>query len=86
MGWLSEAAIFSLINARASSIRSFSEIWSITPISKAFLALIGAPEIIIFNAWAGPTTLGNLWVPPAPGKRPKFTSGRPKIETFVDIL
>ena len=69
-------AAFSLIKAIESST-IFSEIESIIPRDKAFLAGTCAPESIILRASAGPVSLGSLCVPPAPGKRPKWTSGSP---------
>ena len=72
-------------NKIASSINEFSDIASITPCSKAFLADIGVPASIIFRAWEGPISLGSLWVPPAPGNKPKLTSGSPTIALFVPM-
>ena len=56
------------------------------PIDKAFFALTCIPVSIIFNASAGPTSLGSLCVPPAPGSRPKLTSGRPTKAAGPAIL
>ena len=38
-----------------------------------------SPEVIISSAFAGPTMRGRRCVPPAPGSRPSFTSGRPHL-------
>ena len=37
----------------------------------------GLPVVIIWIACAAPTTRGRRCVPPEPGSRPSFTSGRP---------
>ena len=34
-------------------------------------------DVIISSAFWTPVTRGSRWVPPAPGSRPSFTSGRP---------
>jgi len=46
-------------------------------------ALIGSPPTIILTANSGPTARGSRCVPPAPGSRPSFTSGRPSFASFV---
>ena len=38
------------------------------------------------NAFDAPTMRGSLCVPPAPGKRPKFTSGKPHFADGTAIL
>ena len=54
---------------------------STTPTARASFALIGRPLVIISSATSGPTMRGRRWVPPAPGSRPRLTSGRP---TFAE--
>ena len=44
------------------------------------------PEVTIFRACSTPTNLGSLCVPPAPGNKPRFTSGRPHFADFTAIL
>ena len=56
------------------------------PISNAFFAGICPPVSIILSASLGPASLGSLCVPPPPGNRPKFTSGRPTKAVFAAIL
>jgi hypothetical protein len=46
-------------------------------------ALIGSPPTIILTASSGPTARGSRCVPPAPGSRPSFTSGRPSLASLV---
>ncbi len=40
---------------------------------------MGSPETIISSARSTPATRGSRWVPPAPGRMPSFTSGRPSL-------
>ena len=40
---------------------------------------LGLPEVIISTAFSAPTTRGRRWVPPAPGSKPRFTSGKPNL-------
>ena len=75
--------------SRANFIESsttLSDKLSTIPKEKAFFAEICDPEIIIFNASAGPISLGSLCVPPAPGSRPKLTSGSPTKASLEAIL
>src|SRR5439155_18960530 len=55
-----------------------STIASIRPWLRAASAPIGSPLTIIWSAFSTPTTRGSRCVPPAPGRRPSLTSGRPK--------
>ena len=68
--------------SRSSSLA----ISSTSPISRHWLAGTCSPLVIITNAFAAPTILGNLCVPPAPGNSPKLTSGRPHLEEGTAIL
>jgi len=43
------------------------------------LALIGSPLVIISSARCAPKMRGKRCVPPAPGKIPSFTSGKPSF-------
>ncbi len=61
----------------ASVVRSPSAIASRTPSASASAAGIGSPVTIILSAFSGPTSRGRRCVPPAPGRRPSLTSGRP---------
>jgi hypothetical protein len=70
-------------NATPAAVRSPSTISSIKPTRSASSAPIGSPLTIIWRAFCGPTTLGSRCVPPAPGRRPSFTSGRPKRAPFT---
>jgi hypothetical protein len=54
------------------------------PISTARFASTGSPVVIISMAASMPTARGSRWVPPQPGIRPTFTSGRP-IFTFGEF-
>ena len=85
LGWLEPSFAFSLANWIESST-TLSDSESTIPISKAFLAGICAPVSIILSASEGPASLGSLCVPPPPGKRPKFTSGRPTNACLEAIL
>ena len=67
----------------AARRRSPSTISSIRPFFSASAALIGSPPTIILTASSGPTARGSRWVPPAPGSRPSFTSGRPSLASLV---
>ena len=49
------------------------------PAPCASAALIGVPETIISSAFTAPTRRGSRTVPPPPGRRPSFTSGRPSF-------
>src|SRR5258708_3975775 len=60
-----------------------STISSIRPFFNASLAPIGSPPTIILTASSGPTARGRRCVPPAPGNRPSFTSGRPSLASLV---
>ena len=60
-----------------------STISSISPFFNASVALIGSPPTIILTASSGPTARGRRCVPPAPGSRPSFTSGRPSRASLV---
>ncbi len=61
----------------ATSKSSPSTTLSTKPEVCAFLAAIGLPEVIKSKAASTPIKRGALWVPPAPGKMPSFTSGKP---------
>ncbi|MNC86066.1 hypothetical protein D3C83_16960 [compost metagenome] len=63
--------------AIAPSSKSPCTISSTSPRPRAFSAGIGLPVVIIWIACAAPTTRGRRCVPPEPGNRPSFTSGRP---------
>ncbi len=56
---------------------------STTPSARASCADIGLPLVISSSARAGPTSRGRRCVPPAPGSRPMFTSGRPSLQSGV---
>ena len=60
-----------------------STISSIKPFFSASAAPIGSPLTIILTASSGPTARGSRCVPPAPGSRPSFTSGRPSLASLV---
>ena len=49
------------------------------PLARAVLASMCLPEVIISSACSTPTRRGSRCVPPAPGNRPRFTSGRPHL-------
>ena len=72
-------AALSRAKATALATRSDSETASTSPLASASSAETGAPETIIFSAFAGPTRRGRRTVPPAPGSRPSFTSGSPSF-------
>ena len=76
------ATIFSA-NATPAAARSPSTISSMRPTLSASSAPIGSPLTIIDSAFGTPTTRGSRWVPPAPGRMPSFTSGRPKRAPFT---
>lgn len=71
------AAIF-LAKINASSI-SFSFEWTFVAIchSLASFAEMGTPDRTISIAFDFPTSLVNLYVPPAPGMTPNLISGKP---------
>ena len=60
-----------------------STISSTSPCLSASAAPIGSPPTIILTASSGPTARGSRCVPPAPGSRPSFTSGRPSRASLV---
>ena len=67
-------------NATAPDSRSASEsptISLIRPHSSASAAPMGLPLTMISSARCGPVMRGKRCVPPPPGSRPSFTSGRP---------
>ena len=71
-----------LAKAMAPALRApSSTISSTRPMALAALAGTWLPLVIISSAFWAPTMRGRRWVPPAPGSRPRFTSGRP---TFAD--
>ena len=71
----------------ASFFRSSSFANSSTrPISKHCFAGTCSPLVIMIKALCAPTILGSLCVPPAPGKRPKLTSGNPHFAEGTAIL
>ncbi len=76
---------FSTFSAKATpaAVRSPSTISSIRPALSASSARIGSPLTIIDRPFSTPTTRGSRCVPPAPGRRPSFTSGRPKRASFT---
>ena len=74
-------ATTSCANAIAPVSRSPSTMRSMTPAAAATLAGTGSPLKMTSSAVAGPTRRGRRCVPPAPGSRPSFTSGRP---TFAE--
>ena len=55
------------------------------PVSSASAAGIGSPLTIIRRPMSAPTARGSRCVPPAPGSRPIFTSGRPSDASGVAI-
>ncbi len=61
--------------ATAPAVRSPSNSSSKRPVFASFSAGIDAPETIRLRAASRPTARGSLCVPPAPGRRPSFTSG-----------
>ena len=63
--------------AIAASVKSTTAISSTMPSASASAAPTGSPVTIICNAFSGPIRRGRRCVPPAPGSRPSFTSGRP---------
>ena len=69
--------------ATPAAVRSPSTISSMRPTFSASSAPIGSPLTIIWSAFCAPTTRGSRCVPPAPGRRPSFTSGRPKRAPFT---
>ena len=64
--------------ATAPAMRSPSTSSSTSPSRRASSPPIGSPLTIISSAFSTPTTRGSRWVPPAPGRRPSFTSGSPQ--------
>ena len=77
-GRFSATTFFAKAMACSRSLPS-STISSTRPAAAAALALIGSPPVIISSAFSTPTIRGSRWVPPAPGSRPIFTSGRPTL-------
>ena len=75
----------SLANASTPSKEPRSTIRSTRPLSSASSALIGSPLVIIRRPFSAPTARGSRCVPPAPGSRPIFTSGRPIDASGVAI-
>ncbi len=65
--------------AIAPSRKSPSTILSISPISFAAAAPTGLPLTIRSSAAATPASRGERCVPPAPGNKPRFTSGKPTL-------
>ncbi len=65
-------------NSSAVPNRSLASVnSSITPIFSASLAPTWRPEVIMSSAFSRPAIRGRRWVPPAPGIRPRLTSGNP---------
>ncbi len=76
---LPSSAIF-WANARPTArISSPSSTASRIPRARASLAPTNSPVVIISSAFWAPVRRGRRWVPPAPGNRPSFTSGRPTL-------
>ena len=67
----------SFAKASTPSNDARSTIFSTSPLFSASSAFIGSPVVIIRRPFSAPTARGSRWVPPAPGSRPIFTSGRP---------
>ena len=59
---------------------------SMRPVSRACFAPIGSPLLIMSSASGTPTRRGRRCVPPAPGSRPSFTSGKPNLASAVPML
>ena len=62
-------------NSTAPASRSPSITSSKTPVLESIAAGTEAPETIRLSAVSRPTARGSSCVPPAPGRRPSFTSG-----------
>ncbi len=67
----------SRLQAIAPARRSPSIRRSTIPSSMLASMPIGLPEAMSSNADCHPASRGNRTVPPAPGRRPRFTSGNP---------
>ena len=65
--------------AMAPASKSPSITASIKPSFSASVAFTGSPGTMIFSAASGPISRGRRCVPPAPGTKPRFTSGRPRF-------
>mmetsp|Transcript_25390 Transcript_25390/g.82075 ORF Transcript_25390/g.82075 Transcript_25390/m.82075 type:complete len:268 (-) Transcript_25390:304-1107(-) len=61
-----------------------SMISSAKPILAACSAPTGMPPVIILRAASHPITRGKRCVPPAPGSKPRWTSGRPHIALLAN--
>eukprot|EP01137_Pigoraptor_chileana_P016950 Opistho-2@74294 len=58
---------------------------SMIPASIAFFAATGFPPTIMSTANSTPVSRGRRWVPPAPGRIPSSTSGRPTLTLLLAI-
>ena len=58
---------------------------STMPASFASFAPICRPLVIRSMAIATPASLGNRWVPDAPGRMPIFTSGKPNLKQNYQV-
>ena len=70
-------------NLVAPSPRSPAHTSSTTRAVSASCAVMGRPVVIMSIACANPASRGNRCVPPAPGSKPRLTSGNP---TFADVV
>ena len=73
------ASALARAKATAPARRSPSTTASTSPRPCARAAPMGLPERITSSAVSGPVIRGSRWVPPAPGRRPRFTSGSPSL-------
>ena len=85
------SGLFSSIISFAKDIDSFKRSsllanLSIRPFWRHCSAGRCRPEVTIFRACSTPTNLGSLCVPPAPGNKPRFTSGKPHFADLTAIL
>lgn len=80
---LAGSALRATTAACATPMAAGSRSWSTTLSNSGDFANIatgsGSPESITFNAPSTPMMRGRRCVPPAPGRMPSFTSGRPTL-------
>jgi hypothetical protein len=74
-GWLGEPGAWAVAGHAEVVLRSTSP----SPAATAAFASSGSPEVISRSAAAAPISRGARCVPPLPGSRPSFTSGRPSF-------